>query len=419
MMTGSARPAVVPRSTPGQGARTDVWAASLIPQSSGRVSSSVIRELLAVTARPDIVSMAGGLPDERAMPADWLAECAARALGEPGALQYSTTEGDPALRSSIADWESAWTGRPTDPDDVLVTSGSQQALDLLCRTLLDPGDAVVIEDPAYVGAIQALTAAGASLHVVPQDREGMSTELLADRLAAGLRPKLVYVTPTFHNPAGSTLPENRRRHLAALADRYGFLIVEDDAYRRLAFGEAPPAPVAGYTDRTARLGTFSKILSPGLRVGWLTAPRPVLAAVTRSKQAADLHTSTLAQALLREAAADEARLQAHVDQVRVMYRDRAAHLTRVLAAAFGDRLAAGLPRGGMFSWAVFTDGTDTDALLPQALANGVAFVPGRAFSVVGANGNALRLCFASVAEPTLTEGVRRLRSAWEGHASRG
>ena len=163
-----------------------MWAASLIPQSSGRVSSSVIRELLAVTARPDIVSMAGGLPDERAMPADWLAECAARALGEPGALQYSTTEGDPALRSSIADWESAWTGRPTDPDDVLVTTGSQQALDLLCRTLLDPGDTVVIEDPAYVGAIQALTAAGASLHVVPQDREGMSTGLLADRLAAGL-----------------------------------------------------------------------------------------------------------------------------------------------------------------------------------------------------------------------------------------
>jgi len=393
------------------------WAASLLSPSATRVTSSAIRELLAVTARPDVISLAGGLPDERALPSDWLAECAATVLTGPGCLQYSTTEGDPALRSSIARWETAWTGRPTSADDVLITTGSQQALDLLCRTLLEPGDRVVVEDPAYVGAVQALRAAGAVLDVVAQDREGMRTEELAARLAAGLRPKLVYVTPTFHNPAGSTMPEHRRRHLAALADRYGFLIVEDDAYRRLGFGGAPPAPVAAYTERAARLGTFSKILSPGLRVGWLTAPRPVLSAVTRAKQAADLHTSTLAQALVREASADEARLDAHVDRIRTVYRSRAAHLSGALQAEFGARLAASPPAGGMFTWAWFTDGTDTDTLLAKALAQGVAFVPGRAFSVVGEQRNALRLCFASVPEPALTQGVRRLRRAWE--AARG
>ncbi|WP_456575604.1 aminotransferase-like domain-containing protein [Blastococcus sp. SYSU D00820] len=373
--------------------------------------SSTIRDLLAVTARPEIVSLAGGLPAEAAIPVEWLGECAAVAARSPGGLQYSLTEGDPELRELLAGWESTWLGRPVTAPDVLVTTGSQQALDLLARALLDPGDPVVVEDPAYIGALQAFTAAGAHLTAVPQDRDGMRTPDLEARLRGGLRPKLVYVTPTFHNPAGSTLPDHRRRHLAALADRYGFLVVEDDAYRLLPFDGEPPSPVAAHTERAAHLGTFSKILSPGLRVGWLTAPRPVLAAMTRIKQAADLHTSTFAQVVLREAGADARRLQDHVGALRRLYRGRAEHLVTALASAFGDRLSIGTPAGGMFCWAEFLDGTDTSALLPTALQRGVAFVPGTAFSVAGAQRHALRLCFASVPGPVLNEGVRRLAAA--------
>lgn len=374
-------------------------------------ASSTIRDLLAVAARPEIVSLAGGLPAAEAIPADWLARCAASAAARPGALQYSLTEGDPALRALLAGWESGWLGRPVAEDDVVVTAGSQQALDLLARALLDPGDVVVVEDPAYVGAVQAFSAAGAALTAVPQDRDGLRTDDLAQRLAAGLRPKLVYVTPTFHNPAGSTLPEHRRRHLAELADRYGFLVVEDDAYRQLPFEGEAPAPIAAHTARAAHLGTFSKILSPGLRVGWLTAPRPVLSAVVRLKQAADLHTSTLAQAVLREAAADVPRLERHVATVRRLYRHRARHLVAALGETFGERLVVGDPGGGMFCWAEFLDGTDTTRLLPTALAHGVAFVPGSAFSVAGGRRQALRLCFAGAPEPELDEGVRRLALA--------
>ena len=387
------------------------WATALLPARAGAVRSSAIRDLLAVTARPEIVSLAGGLPAEAAIPAEWLAECAASEAARPGGLQYSSTEGDPGLRSLLAGWESTWLARSVDVPDVLVTTGSQQALDLLARALLDPGDAVVVEDPAYIGAVQAFRASGAALHAVAQDHDGMRTDDLEDRLRRGLRPKLVYVTPTFHNPAGSTLPEHRRRHLAELADRYGFLVVEDDAYRLLPFEGEPPAPVAAHTDRAAHLGTFSKILSPGLRVGWLTAPRPLLAAVARVKQGTDLHTSTFAQGIIRAAASDASRLREHVAGVRGLYRRRAEHLGAALTAAFGGRLSVGVPAGGMFCWAEFLDGTDTTDLLPTALAQGVAFVPGTAFSIAGAQRHSLRLCFASVPEPVLDEGVRRLAAA--------
>ncbi|MBO0701361.1 MAG: PLP-dependent aminotransferase family protein, partial [Candidatus Dormibacteraeota bacterium] len=238
----------------------------------GSLGSSAVRDLLAVTARPDVVSMAGGLPDRSAMPHDWLAACLDDALAEAGVLQYSTTEGDPELRSIVAAWEQELTGRPVPADRVLITTGSQQALSLLAQALIDPGDAVVVEDPVYVGALGAFRLAEPELVAIPQDGQGMRVDLLEERLRAGLRPKLAYVTPTFHNPAGSTLPDQRRRQLAELADAFGFWVVEDDAYRRLWFDTPPPAPVGAHGERVVRMGTFSKILSPGLRVGWITAP---------------------------------------------------------------------------------------------------------------------------------------------------
>lgn len=375
------------------------------------MGSSAVRDLLAVTGRADVVSMAGGLPDPSAMPRDWLAACLDDALAEPGALQYSTTEGDPELRAIVAAWEQAMIGRPVLGDEVLITTGSQQALNLLSQALIDPGDAVVVEDPAYVGALGSFRLAEADLVAIPQDGEGMRVDVLEERLSAGLRPKLAYVTPTFHNPAGSTLPEARRRRLAALADRYGFWVVEDDAYRRLWFETPPPAPVAAHGDRVLRMGTFSKILSPGLRVGWITAPAALRRALVRVKQSTDLHTSTLGQVALRNAARDEARLERHLTAVRALYKARSQHMLRALAAHFGERVAVVPPEGGMFCWVRFTDGTRTGHLLRHAVEEGVAFVPGEAFSFGGTQDHAARLCFASVPEEQLDLGLARLATA--------
>lgn len=377
----------------------------------GSLGSSAVRDLLAVTARPDMVSLAGGLPDRSAMPRDWLAGCLDDALAEPGTLQYSTTEGDPELRSIVAAWEQASVRRPVSADEVLITTGSQQALSLLSQALIDPGDAVVVEDPAYVGALGAFRLAEAALVAIPQDGAGMQVDTLEQQLSAGLRPKLAYVTPTFHNPAGSTLPDARRRRLAELADRYGFWVVEDDAYRSLWFDAPPPAPIAAHGERVVRTGTFSKILSPGLRVGWITAPPALRRALVRVKQSTDLHTSTLGQVALRNAARDEDRLERHLTAVRRLYRSRAQHMLQGLASRFGDRVAVVAPEGGMFCWVRFTDGTRTGHLLRRAVEEGVAFVPGEAFTTRGTQDHAARLCFASVPEEQLDLGLARLASA--------
>ena len=377
----------------------------------GSLGSSAVRDLLAVTSRPDIVSMAGGLPDQSAMPRDWLAACLDDALAEPGVLQYSTTEGDPELRGIVATWEQASMGRPVSADQVLITTGSQQALSLLSHALIDPGDAVVVEDPAYVGALGSFRLAEADLVAIPQDGEGLRVDVLEERLTAGLRPKLAYVTPTFHNPAGSTLTDARRRRLADLADSYGFWLVEDDAYRRLWFDTPPPAPIATYGERVVRMGTFSKILSPGLRVGWIIAPPALRRALVRVKQSTDLHTSTLGQIALRNAARDEAHLERHLTAVRDLYRRRAQHMLRGLGETFGDRIAVVPPKGGMFCWVRFTDGTQTVHLLRAAVEEGVAFVPGEAFSVLGTQQHSARLCFASVPEEKLDLGLARLAKA--------
>lgn len=375
------------------------------------LGSSAVRDLLAVTARSDIVSMAGGLPDASAMPRDWLAACLDDALAEAGVLQYSSTEGDPELRSIVAAWEQASVGRPVSADEVLVTTGSQQGLSLLSLALIDPGDVVVVEDPAYVGALGAFRLAQASLVAIPQDADGMRVDLLEERLRAGLRPKLAYITPTFHNPAGSTLPDARRRRLAELADRYGFWVVEDDAYRRLWFDAPPPAPIAAYGERVVRMGTFSKILSPGLRVGWVAATPALRRALVRVKQSTDLHTSTLGQVALRNAARDEDRLEGHLTTVRNLYHLRSQHMLRILAATFGDRVTVVPPQGGMFCWVRFTDGTRTGHLLRYAVEEGVAFVPGEAFTIQGTQDHAARLCFASVPERQLDLGLTRLATA--------
>jgi 2-aminoadipate transaminase len=379
------------------------------------VRGSAIRDLLTLTARPEVISLAGGLPAADLLPRERIAAAAACALADPASVQYAETAGIAPLRETVAAHESARTGRAVRPSDVVVTSGSQQALDLLARALLDPGDAVVVEDPAYVGALQVFQAAGADLVGVPLDADGMRVDVLAERLAAGLRPRLVHTVSSFHNPRGVTLAPERRRALAELADRYGFLVVEDDPYGLLAFDGAPARPVAAHGDRVLRLGSASKIVAPALRVGWLTgsaAVADVLAAVERLKQGTDLCGSSLTQAIAAELLADTGWLDAHLTRTRAVTAARARAFTAAVAAGLPE-VTCTTPTGGMFCWLEFPEGgdvRDTAELLPRALAAGVAFVPGSAFAVHADQTRAARCCYASVDEATLAEAVVRLAS---------
>jgi 2-aminoadipate transaminase len=237
------------------------------------VRGSAIRDLLALTARPEVISLAGGLPGTDLLPRERIAAALAAAVADPAALQYGETTGLRRLREVVAEQESERLGRAVDAGGVVVTNGSQQALDLVARAVLDPGDPVVVEDPAYVGALQVFQAAGAALHLVPVDAEGMAVDVLADRLAAGLRPRLVHTVATFHNPRGVTLGAPRRAALAELAERYGFFVVEDDPYGLLAFdGHLLPMPVASHGERVVRLGSVSKV--PPRRCGSAGSPGP-------------------------------------------------------------------------------------------------------------------------------------------------
>ncbi|WP_433284683.1 PLP-dependent aminotransferase family protein [Pseudonocardia sp. CA-142604] len=379
------------------------------------VRGSAIRDLLALTARDDVISLAGGLPGTELLPRERIATALATAAADPANLQYGETIGLRQLREVLAATEGARLGRTLTATDVVVTSGSQQALDLVARTMIDAGDVVVVEDPVYVGALQVFQAAGAALHAVPVDADGMDVDALADLLAGGLRPRLVHTVSSFHNPRGATLDDRRRAMLAALADRYGFVVVEDDPYGLLSFEGPPPVPVAAHGDRVVRLGSVSKVVAPALRVGWLTGPAPLLAAVERLKQCSDLCGSTLNQAVAAELLSDVPWFEGHLGMLRAALRDRAGTLTEAVREAFGDAVTCSVPAGGMFCWLEFTDGTRPAELLPHALRNGVGFVPGDAFAVNRPLDDAARLCFASNPAAVLRTAVHRLATAWREH----
>jgi 2-aminoadipate transaminase len=387
---------------------------SLLSARARTAGSSVIRDLLRLLDDPSVLSLAGGLPAPEAMPVERLRVAIDRALRVEGAygcpaLQYGATEGVPALRALIADDARALDGRTT-ADDVLVTTGSQQALDLLARVLIDPGDVAVVEQPGYLGTIQVLAGAGARLLAVPVDDDGMRTDVLETLLRDGTRPKLVSVVPDFQNPSGARLSAERRVHLGALAERYGFLVVEDDPYRELRFTDDVLLPVRAHTEMAVSLGSSSKTLAPGMRVGWMSAPRALVVPLTRAKQTADLHTSTLAQHAVLDVLADRPFVAAHLDRLRALYATRAVALDAALDEAFGGRIDHHRPRGGFFLW-VRLPGVDTTALLPRAIEHGVAFVPGAAFSIDGRATDTARLSFASLAVPDLPAAARRLARA--------
>jgi len=366
---------------------------------AARVGSSAIRDLLHLTERPEVISLAGGLPSAEGFPVEALARATAEVLDRDptAALQYTTTEGFPTLRAWVDD----------DPDRVLVTHGSQQALDLLVRATIAPGDTIALADPGYVGALQAFRAADARLAGIPADGDGLRVDVLADRLAGGLRPTLVYVVPEFDNPSGVTLSLDRRRALAELAERYGFLIVADDPYGALRWrGERLP-PVRTFTDHVVSLGTTSKVLTPGLRVGWAVADPALIRELVVLKQAADLHTSSLSQQLAAALLTDPGFLEPHLQRLRRRYQAQCDTLVEALGST---PLRFHAPAGGMFLWAELP-GVDTAALLERALDEGVAFVPGAAFSVEDRHETGLRLSFATASAEQLQEAVRRLQRA--------
>jgi DNA-binding transcriptional MocR family regulator len=376
------------------------------------LQSSAIREILHVVNRADVISFAGGLPAPELFPTALLARVAADLLAAPEgrqALQYGETEGLPALRERLA---AATPFRSTrfGPDQVLVTQGSQQGLDLFAKLFIDPGDEVLVETPAYLGALQVFRFFGAKVTFVPCDADGVRPDALAAALKR--RPKLVYLTPTFQNPSGVCYPEARRAEVRAALAGSDALVLEDDPYREIWFDAAPPAPVVEGLDpkRAVYMGTFSKTAVPGVRIGFLLGPAPLIRRCVLAKQAADLHTNTLGQHLiLRLIGRPE--FAAHVAGVRAEYRARRDALDGSLKAHLAGELTWQRPGGGMFLWARLAGGGDTTQLLEASLQEGLAFVPGGEFHAEGEGRDTLRLNFTHSPPARLAEGVARLARA--------
>ncbi|MFD3505540.1 PLP-dependent aminotransferase family protein [Streptomyces sp. NPDC058678] len=380
------------------------------------VGGSAVRDILAVTARPEVINFAGGLPAPELFDAEGIAEAYRAVLAQaPGrALQYSTTEGEPGLRGALAGRMSV-RGLPTEADDVLVTTGSQQALSLLATALVEPGDTVLVESPCYLAALQAFGFAGARVLAVPGDEEGLDPAAL-EELVVRERPKLLYTVPTFQNPTGRTLPDGRRAAIASVAARRGLWIVEDDPYGELRFeGERVPwiATYPGAEDRTVLLGSFSKVMAPGLRLGWLRAPGELRRACTVAKQAADLHTPTVNQLAAARYLADRD-LDAHVRRVAGVYRERRDAMLAGLARALPEGSAWSRPQGGMFLWARLPAAYDTTELLARVVRHDVAYVPGAPFYAGEPDRSTLRLCFVTQTPEEIGEGLRRLGVALRG-----
>ncbi|MGB3439309.1 MAG: PLP-dependent aminotransferase family protein [Actinophytocola sp.] len=380
------------------------------------MKSSPVRDLLALTQRPEVISFAGGLPAPELFDVDGWRDAFAKSADDRRNLQYGTTEGNPVLRGVIAE-RMTRRGVPTTEDDLLVTTGSQQALTLVTTTLVEPGDVVAVEEPTYLAALQCFQLAGARVVPVASDEHGMVPSALAEVLVAD-RPTLVYLVPTFANPSGRTLPAARRQEIAALAERHDVWVVEDDPYGELRYrGEWVP-PLTSYGERVLYLGSLSKIGAPGLRLGWLRAPRSLMSAAVIAKQAADLHTSTIDQA----AAAvylTNTDLDTHVAGLCAAYRER----RDTMIAALPDTVPAGTawtdPDGGMFVWVRLPGAVDTTDLLRQALAHNVAFVPGAPFFATNPDPATLRLSFTTNPPEDIIEGMRRLAAALTSPSAAG
>jgi 2-aminoadipate transaminase len=389
-------------------------------QRTQRITSSIIRELLKLTEKPDIISFAGGLPAAEMFPLQEIQAAVTRVLSEHGAasLQYGATEGYMPLRELFVRHMARY-GINVTPSNVLVTSGSQQALDLIGKLLVNPGDRILTECPTYLGALQAFAAYQADYLTVPIDDDGLDVERLEEELRSG--PKFLYILPNFQNPGGVTLSLPRRRRIVELANHYGIPIVEDDPYGQLRYegDHLPPlvkidAEFHGcangehtFTGDVLYLSTLSKTLAPGLRVGWIVAPEAVIHKLVQIKQGADLHTSTFCQFVAYEVARSGF-LDRHVRRIRAVYGERRNAMLASLARHFPPDVRWTRPQGGLFLWVTLPRGFDSSALLTEALKEKVAFVPGAPFFPLGGGERTMRLNFSYAAPDVIEEGIGRL-----------
>jgi len=390
---------------------------AMTPRYSRRMEAlkaSEIREILKVTQRPEVISFAGGLPAPELFPVEALSQVTNRILQEEGAraLQYSTTEGHRPLRSWIAARLAAHGGGRFTVDDILVTSGSQQGLDLTGKLLLDEGDVVLCESPTYLGAISAWNVFQPTWVEVPTDDEGMIPESLGDLLRLHASAKVVYAVPNFQNPSGRTWSLERRRRVMEVVDRYDVFVVEDNPYGELRFEGAPLPSLASF-DRAGlviSLGTFSKVFCPGLRVAWMAARSPLQERLVILKQGADLQTSTLAQMqvarYLSENDLDDA-----IARLIPVYRERRDAMLEALEAGMPAGVRFTRPAGGLFVWVELPEGISARTLLEGCLSRDVAFVPGGAFFPNGGHEETLRLNYSNMPVERIREGIRRLASA--------
>jgi len=383
-----------------------------------RMGSSAIRELLKLTQVPGLISFAGGLPAPEVFPVEEFKHACDVVLSEVGsqALQYGMTEGYMPLRELIARHSCRY-GIQVDSENIQITSGSQQALDLLGKLLINPGDRVLVEAPTYLGALQAWNAYEPDYITVPSDENGMKTEELESALRYG--PKFIYVLPNFQNPTGSTLTLERRNQLIQLADQYGVPIVEDDPYGQLRYeGEhLPPVLVLddeyqnngdrNYHGNVIYLSTFSKTIAPGIRLAWIVAPPEVIKKIVQGKQGADLHTSTFVQMVAYEVAKGGF-LDEHVRVIRKTYGERRDVMLESMEKYFPEGVTWTRPMGGMFLWVTLPEGIDAAELMDKAIALKVAYVPGAPFFPNGGGENTLRLNFSNANKEMIAEGIERL-----------
>jgi 2-aminoadipate transaminase len=382
------------------------------------MGSSAVRELLKYAEKPDIISFAGGMPAPDVFPVEEFTEACIRVLRDYGAqaLQYGSTEGYLPLREMIARHTERY-GINISPENLLITSGSQQALDLLGKIFINRGDRILVESPTYLGALQAWNAYGAEYVTVPFDENGMITDALEDALRAG--PKFIYALPNFQNPTGSTLSLERRKKLIELADTYGVPIIEDDPYGQLRYeGEHLPPVVAldseyrdncdlCYRGNVIYLSTFSKILAPGIRLAWVVAPPEVIRKLVQAKQGADLHTSTFNQIVAHEVSRGGF-LDHHIKLIRKVYGERRDVMLAALDRYFPPEADWTHPQGGLFLWGTLPEYLNTSELIKEAVEQKVAFVPGAPFYPCGGGQTTMRLNFSYATPDKITEGISRL-----------
>jgi DNA-binding transcriptional MocR family regulator len=387
-----------------------------------KVETSAIRELFKLLGKPGIISFAGGFPDSAMFDVQGIREASERALrDEPGAaLQYGATEGYNPLREQLAAFMQSKGVAGLRADELIVTTGSQQALDLVGKTLLDPQDTVLVESPTFLATIQCFRLYGPTVMGVPIDVDGVDVEAL-EQMIQQHRPKLVYLVPTFGNPSGAMTSLQRRLRVLELAVKYQTVVVEDDPYGDLYFADAPPpsllalsAQVPGSRDWLVHCGSLSKVLSPGLRIGWMVAPPALLARATMCKQFSDAHTSTFAQATAAQYL-QAGRMPATLQNVRQVYASRARAMCQALQQHLGEGLSFHEPMGGLFVWAKLTGKTgfttDGNLLAKRAIEKGVAFVPGEPFFADNPDNSTIRLSFATADESKIAEGIERLGQA--------